>query len=313
MNPDELLKAPNCSGVYYFRNKLNGKYYIGQAERLRRRLRKHVSNAKLSRYDNPLYRAINKYGWENFEWGIFETFTEGTLEERKTKLDIAEEKYIKLYNSYGSTGYNQTRGGDGGIKGYKYTKEQRQHVSENSKKVSRDGRYVIYFYDVKTKQYGQELTLKDFNEKYQVTTRHLKCLLINGRYILARSKEELEEKIKEYYKKIENEGAIKNNGQFVSKLTDEMVEDIKNGMREKDFVLKYSVCRKTYQNYKSQIYKALGKIKKRIYKRKVSLDEYLEYRKEHSRIEAMQHFNITERLSYKYDKQIKDKTNEQLS
>jgi len=37
-------------------------------------------------------------------------------------------------------------------------------------------------------------------------------LLINGRYILARSKEELEEKIKEYYKKIENEGAIKNNG-----------------------------------------------------------------------------------------------------
>jgi excinuclease UvrABC nuclease subunit len=29
MNPDELFKAPTCSGIYYFRNKLNGKYYVG--------------------------------------------------------------------------------------------------------------------------------------------------------------------------------------------------------------------------------------------------------------------------------------------
>jgi len=37
-------------------------------------------------------------------------------------------------------------------------------------------------------------------------------LLIKERYILARSKEELEEKIKEYYKKIDNNGEIRNNG-----------------------------------------------------------------------------------------------------
>lgn len=166
MNPDELFKAPNCSGVYYFRNKLNGKYYVGQADKLRKRLRHHVSNVKCNRYDNPIYRAIRKYGWENFEWGILKMFKDGTLEERKKKLDESEEKYINLYKSYGSTGYNQTRGGDGGIKGYKYTEEQRNHVSENSKKVSRDGRYVIYYYDVETKTYGQELTLKDFNDKH---------------------------------------------------------------------------------------------------------------------------------------------------
>lgn len=131
-------------------------------------------------------------------------------------------------------------------------------------------------------------------------------MLIKNRYILARTKEDLEEKIKEYYYRKDN-GIVRNDGRFTSKITDEMFNDIKNGMREKDFIIKYSVCRKTYQNYKTQIYAELGKTKKRVYTRKVNLDEYLEYRKEHSRKEAMKHFNIAERLSYKYDKQIKDK------
>lgn len=148
MTTDELLLAPKKPGIYYFRNKLNNKYYIGQAEDLRRRLRKHVSNFNLNKYDNPIYRAIRKYGWENFEWGLLEVYEEGYSEKVDKKLDEAEERYIKQYNSYGKTGYNQTLGGDGGIKGYKYTEEQRQRTSENSKVVSRDGRNKIYYFDV---------------------------------------------------------------------------------------------------------------------------------------------------------------------
>ena len=84
-------------------------------------MRHHVSNVNTNRYDNPIYRALRKYGWENFEWGILETFTDELYEDRKKKLDEAEIFYIKKYNSYGATGYNQTRGGDGGIEGYKFT------------------------------------------------------------------------------------------------------------------------------------------------------------------------------------------------
>lgn len=108
--------------------------------------------------------------------------------------------YIKQYNSYGKTGYNQTLGGDGGIKGYKYTKEQRQKVSNNSKTVSRDGRNKIYYFDIETKEYGEDLTFKGFLEKVKVKTRHIECL-IGNRYVVARSKEDLETRIQNYYQR----------------------------------------------------------------------------------------------------------------
>ena len=41
----------------------------------------------------------------------------------KSDLDVLEVLYIETYNSYGKTGYNQTKGGDGGILGYKFTDE----------------------------------------------------------------------------------------------------------------------------------------------------------------------------------------------
>ena len=50
--------------------------------------------------------------------------------EIKKKLDEFEIYYIEHLNSYAPNGYNQTRGGDAGITGYKFTKEQRQHISE---------------------------------------------------------------------------------------------------------------------------------------------------------------------------------------
>lgn len=80
--------------------------------------------------------------------------------------------------------------------------------------------------------------------------------------------------------------------------------DIKNGMREKDFCQKYNVCRKTYNNYKHKVFDELGWKYERVYEHKVSIEDYREYRKTHSRKEAMEYFNISERLSYKYDEKI---------
>jgi hypothetical protein len=67
-------------------------------------------------------------------------------------LDELEMLYIKEYNSYGSTGYNQTKGGDGGILGYKFTEEQRKRTSENSKKAAIKFQKVVYLKNIKSEQ-----------------------------------------------------------------------------------------------------------------------------------------------------------------
>ena len=100
---------------------------------------------KNNQYNNLLYKAFDKYGLESFEYLILE-YVE-IQDNIKNLLDELEKKYISEYNSY-KNGYNQTVGGDYGILGYKMSEEQKQKLSENSKKVATDGRYSIYVYDI---------------------------------------------------------------------------------------------------------------------------------------------------------------------
>lgn len=135
MNIEEIKNVPKWAGIYYFKNNINNKYYIGQSIMLKKRIQHHISNYKNERYDTPLYRAFNKYGLEAFEFGILEEFKSGyTIKDLKNKLDELEIFYIEKYNSYGSTGYNQTKGGDAGVLGYKMTSEQKDKISESAQK-----------------------------------------------------------------------------------------------------------------------------------------------------------------------------------
>lgn len=60
-------------GIYCFTNKINNKKYIGQSRDLETRKKSHLRN-----YDNPnlvtynglFYRAIRKYGIDNFDYEI---------------------------------------------------------------------------------------------------------------------------------------------------------------------------------------------------------------------------------------------------
>ena len=93
--------------IYKITNNINGKVYIGKTlETLETRWNQHQKDSK--RFPNrPLYRAINKYGIENFIIEIIE----------KPEIDILSEResyWIKYYNSYRS-GYNATLGGDGRV------------------------------------------------------------------------------------------------------------------------------------------------------------------------------------------------------
>lgn len=260
-------KITSLPGIYYFRNKINNKYYIGQAISIRDRFKAHCYSIKI-KANYPIYNAINKYGENNFEYGIigvFKSYPELTI--LKKKLDLLEIKYIEEYNSFGSNGYNQTLGGDGGILGYKMTEEQKKYISENAKKRVNDGRYTIYLYDLKNNIYYKFSTLKEASEELNVSREALYSALRRKfgialkQFLVSKNKEELEEYIAN-----NNISPKINSGQFKPKLTVEEYLKIRNENKHKsanELAKILNVCKKTIYNYESKLPEELQIFKKR--------------------------------------------------
>lgn len=95
------------SGIYKIENLINHKVYIGLSKDISNRWRGHKSN-----YNNPnckdynmvIYKAMRKYGIENFTFEIIEKCNEELLNQK-------EQYWIAYYDSY-YNGYNSTLGGD---------------------------------------------------------------------------------------------------------------------------------------------------------------------------------------------------------
>ena len=103
---------------------MNGKIYIGYDSNWPTRISQHFATYKKAKY--IFYKAIIKYGWDNFSWEcIYQS-----KDEHHTK-NIMESFFIEQYRSYvgfdDCNGYNMTLGGDG-TSGYKYTEEQKQNT-----------------------------------------------------------------------------------------------------------------------------------------------------------------------------------------
>lgn len=94
--------------IYKITNKINSKVYIGQTIRtISTRWNEHIRKANLLEDKYPLYKAINKYGKENFIIEELEECSDNLLDER-------EIYWIHYYNSFNSKmGYNCTSGGKG--------------------------------------------------------------------------------------------------------------------------------------------------------------------------------------------------------
>lgn len=98
--------------IYRITNTANSKVYIGKTEQPPlRRWQRHQSSVRAGKLDTYLYRAMRKYGIENFKFEvIFST-------DRKDDLDNLEREFIKAHDCCAldgkSKGYNMTRGGDG--------------------------------------------------------------------------------------------------------------------------------------------------------------------------------------------------------
>jgi group I intron endonuclease len=118
-NLKELLLEYNNSkknpfkkcGIYIIKNIQNENVYIGQSVNIWARWQVHekaYQNKNAVNYKCTLYKAIRKYGIENFIPNILEICEQNKLDER-------EIYWISKYDSC-SNGYNETLGGDHGVK-----------------------------------------------------------------------------------------------------------------------------------------------------------------------------------------------------
>ena len=104
--------------IYIIRNNINSKVYIGQTiQGYENRWYGHKHESK--NIDRPLYRAMKKYGIDNF-W--IELIEENIPYE---KLDEREIYYIELYDCINPKGYNLSPGG----KSFR-TEEERRAMAE---------------------------------------------------------------------------------------------------------------------------------------------------------------------------------------
>lgn len=96
--------------IYKATNKVNGKAYIGQTNfTLDKRRREHERAAK-RRPNTYFLKALNKYGFNSFEWEILEAGIDD-----HDRLNEAEKKNIAIHKTVKPGGYNLTYGGEGGV------------------------------------------------------------------------------------------------------------------------------------------------------------------------------------------------------
>ena len=112
-----MAKTNYC--VYVHVNKDNGKVYVGISKNPLQRWCKNGTGYG----DGCFGKAIQKYGWDNFEHIILET--DLTCKEAR----VLERLYIIALDAKVPNGYNICDGGEGAF-GYRFTHEQRVNLSK---------------------------------------------------------------------------------------------------------------------------------------------------------------------------------------
>jgi group I intron endonuclease len=108
--------------IYRATNKINGKVYIGFTANWPQRINGHNYDRRYGNAENKaFYNAINKYGWDAFEWdAIYQSH------DYAHTLTVMEPHFINEHRSWvgfkNCNGYNITRGGEG-CSGYKRSLE----------------------------------------------------------------------------------------------------------------------------------------------------------------------------------------------
>jgi group I intron endonuclease len=104
------------SGIYYIRNKANGKVYYGSSKNIQRRFADHRKRLRRKKHGNlHLQRAWNKYGEDVFEFGI---------------VGYCEEEYLldmeQVYLDNNPDGYNIAKCAAASTRGMKHSPETKE-------------------------------------------------------------------------------------------------------------------------------------------------------------------------------------------
>jgi group I intron endonuclease len=99
------MSTKDLAGVYYAKNLVNGKVYVGSARKVLARMITHRRSLKYRKHINRhLQSSWDKHGPDNFEWGILERVQDPT--DKETRLEREQHWIIALKASDPNHGYN---------------------------------------------------------------------------------------------------------------------------------------------------------------------------------------------------------------
>lgn len=244
----KVIKISKIGCIYIIKNKCNDKVYIGQTTQgAENRWKQHCKPCERKRKNYTLYKAMNKYGVENFYYEVLENNV--PYEE----LDEREKYYIEKYDSF-KHGYNSTPGGDGKV--INKIKEvegiiNRLHNGEMVKDIAED--YDVHTYTIRRtlQAYGIH-SPSDIQENYtRPDLRTLPREKIKEMYLYGKSHSEISSElgiaqrsvsrvVKEFG--IGERKMIDYNSLDIDNILEEYNRDVINGnMKKKDFYELYNL------------------------------------------------------------------------
>lgn len=119
---EDLLLRGTIRGIYGLRNKITGKWYVGQSWDISERWRGYsYNNCKLQK---KLHHSIALHGWESFETYLLEEVSCPS----QLVLTRCEDKWMSILNSI-KNGYNLKTAGYNG----KHSEETKRLISQKAK------------------------------------------------------------------------------------------------------------------------------------------------------------------------------------
>ena len=234
------LKQTGC--IYIVKNIINNKYYVGQT-RLRNpicRWKEHLDDACNRKTNLRFYRAIRKYGIENFVFQVIETNIPLEL------LDDKEKEYIIKFDSF-EHGYNETRGGQDPC----HSKLKKEQVLEIIEKIKRNEKTFVEIakeYDVNCS------TISDINNGDTWNFDGITYPILNK----CNKKGLSESEVDDIYAKLKNGEKISSIA-YEYNISKTMVHNINNGLAHPRIDTNYPI-RKTYVGSKKMEINTLNTI-----------------------------------------------------
>lgn len=147
--------AQDFAGVYKIVNKATSACYVGQSQRVKKRIKEHFRLLRWNKHTNPhLQHAFNKYGAKNFDWAI-EAYCEDPND-----LDTIENAFLTGDAYFDEpVVYNIADFAKAPMRGRQHSEEVRQRIRTGRRAATFD--YRSEAYRIQARQIAQARFLAD--------------------------------------------------------------------------------------------------------------------------------------------------------